>query len=135
MKPLPLNAFNHWLDMYGLASNENNAKASSELFALDARYYESPFDEPMIGHQAIYQYWSKGAQRFKDNGSSYEIFSVSKNLGIARWRSQFTIIDTGKRVALDCLFVVEFNEDGLCSVFREWWHSQVSDPMQNEQTS
>ena len=66
MKPLPLNAFNHWLDMYGLASKENNAKASSELFALDARYYESPFDEPMIGRQAIYQYWSKGAQRFKD---------------------------------------------------------------------
>ena len=53
MKPLTLNAFNKWLELYGLASKENNAKASAELFALDARYDESPFDVPIIGRQPI----------------------------------------------------------------------------------
>jgi hypothetical protein len=48
MKSLTLGAFDKWLDAYSTASKENDAKASSELFAADARYYETPFDEPMV---------------------------------------------------------------------------------------
>ncbi len=122
MKPLTLDLFNSWLETYGKASRENDLQASADLFSLDAKYYETPFDEPMIGRDAIYQYWSQGAQRFKDKESSYEIISMEDNLGIARWQSQFTAINSGKRLRLDCLFLVEFDENGLCSVFREWWH-------------
>lgn len=57
-----------------------------------------------------------------DKESSFEILSVENNRGIARWGSKFTVIESGKRLALDCLFVVEFNEEGLCQTFREWWH-------------
>lgn len=62
MKRLTVDVFKEWLESYGRASAENDAAASSELFTLDARYYESPFDEPMVGREAIFQYWSKGAQ-------------------------------------------------------------------------
>ena len=122
MKSLTLEMFNSWLEMYGKASQENDAQASAELFSLNARYYETPFDEPMIGREAIYQYWSKGAQTLKDKESNFEILSIKDNLGIARWQSKFTIIESGKRLALDCLFLVEFDDNDKCSVFREWWH-------------
>lgn len=128
MKPLTPEAFGNWLYRYGKASQENDAKASSELFAQDAKYYETPFDKPMIGRQAIYEYWYKGAQALKDKESTYEIFSVKDNLGIARWQSQFTVINSGKRLALDCLFLVEFDEDDKCSVFREWWPLKTLNP-------
>jgi ketosteroid isomerase-like protein len=127
MKPLTFEAFDHWMHAYGKASKNNDAKASADLFAPDARYYESPFDEPMVGRQAIREYWEKGAQSLKDKESTYEIFAVKDNLGIARWQSQFTGIKTGKRLALDCLFLVEFDEDVKCSLFREWWHLKTLD--------
>jgi uncharacterized protein (TIGR02246 family) len=127
MKPLTFEAFDHWMHTYGRASKDNDAKASADLFAPDARYYESPFDEPMIGRQAIREYWEKGAQSLKDKESTYEIIAVKDNLGIARWQSQFTVIKTGKRLGLDCLFLVEFDEDVKCSLFREWWHLKTPD--------
>lgn len=111
-----------WLDSYGRASAENNPRASANLFAENAAYYETPFAEPLIGREAIYAYWNKGAQTLKDKVSSFEILAVNGNTGIARWQSTFIVIESGKRLALDCLFVVEFDHAGLCRVFREWWH-------------
>lgn len=125
MKKLTIGRFAKWLDAYGWASKENDARASAGLFAQDARYYETPFADPIVGRDAIYQYWDKGARTLKDKESTYEIFSVKGNLGIARWQSTFTLIESGRRVALDCLFLVEFDEDGKCSLFREWWHAQT----------
>lgn len=66
--------------------------------------------------------WNKGAQTLKEKASTFEIFSVQDQRGIARWQSQFTVIESGERLALDCLFAVEFNDDELCQTFREWWH-------------
>jgi len=124
MTELTLKRFTAWMTEYSRASAENDPQASANLFAPDARYYESPFDEPMIGRGAIYEYWNKGTQNLKDKKSSFEILSVTGNTGIARWRSSFTVVESGKRLALDCLFVVEFDADGLCQIFREWWHIQ-----------
>ena len=61
MKALTVDAFDQWLTQYGQASQQNDAQASAELFAQDARYYESPFEEPLIGREAIYHYWRQGA--------------------------------------------------------------------------
>jgi len=124
MKSLTESTFRIWLDSYGKASAENDPQASVELFARNAKYYETPFDEPMIGSNAIYKYWAMGAQAFKDKESTYEILSVKDNLGIARWQSKFTDIKSNKRFALDCLFLVEFDDNDKCRLFREWWHLQ-----------
>lgn len=122
MKTLTFDAFNQWLNAYGRASAENNPQASAVLFTEDARYYETPFAEPITGQEAIYQYWLKGAQRLKDKSSSHKILAVKDNFGIARWQAKFTVIESGKRLDLDCLFLVEFDDNDKCSVFREWWH-------------
>jgi hypothetical protein len=124
MTALTHERFTSWMTAYGRASAQNDPQASADLFALDARYHESPFDEPMIGREAIFEYWNKGAQTLKDKESSFEILSIQDSRGIARWRSSFTVIESGKRFALDCLFVVEFDDEGLCKTFREWWHFQ-----------
>ena len=126
--------FSRWLEMYGKASKENDPQASADLFALDAQYYETPFDEPLKGRDAIYQYWNKGAQKLKDKESAHEILSVNGNLGIARWQAKFTSIQSGNRLALDCVFLVEFDDDGRCRVFREWWHIKTLDTNPGEET-
>lgn len=127
MNKLNIKQFSAWIQSYENTSQENNAKASSELFAQDALYFETPFDEPISGREAIYQYWLRGAQTLQDKESSYQILSVKDNFGIARWQSKFTVIETSKRYALDCLFLVEFDGQGLCCEFREWWHLKSLD--------
>lgn len=122
MKTLTLETFSSWLDAYGRASIQDDPQASAELFAQNAEYYESPFDEPMIGRGAIHKYWEIGARTLKDKEANYQVVSVKDNLGIARWQSKFTDVKSGQRFALDCLFLVEFDDHFRCRVFREWWH-------------
>ena len=118
--------------MYGKASREKDPKASADLFTQDAKYYETPFDDPMISKDAIYQYWSAGTQNLKDKEPSYEVFAVEGNRGLARWQAKFVSVKSIKRVALDCVFQVEFDENEKCSVFREWWHRQAIDTSSND---
>lgn len=130
---LTLNAFKNWMEMYGKASVENDPQASADLFSLNARYYETPLAEPLIGREAIYRYWVKGAQTLKDKTSSYEILAMKDNLGIARWQANFTVIESGKHHSLDCIFLVEFDENEKCSIFREWWHLREINARKNKQ--
>lgn len=83
MNELTRTQFQQWLDSYGRASAENNPQASADLFAPDARYYETPFADPMVGRDAIFQYLDRGAQRLKDKTSIFEILSVQDQRGIA----------------------------------------------------
>ncbi|HSG86489.1 MAG TPA: nuclear transport factor 2 family protein [Candidatus Limnocylindrales bacterium] len=128
MTRLTIEAFEAWLDAYGRASAEDDPDASAALFSADARYHESPFDPPIVGRQAIRRYWEGGARRLADKRSTHEILAVGDDVGIARWRASFTVVRTGERVALDCLFVARFGEDGTCVEFREWWH-RGSEPL------
>lgn len=120
--------FAAWLEAYSQASRADDALASVELFAPTAQYFETPFNAPMCGWAEIYDYWLDGARAFKDKESQHEILAVCGPTGIARWRSAFTRVDNGQRLQLDCLFVATFDEPGVCTVFREWWHLQEARP-------
>jgi hypothetical protein len=122
MSKLTRDAFAAWLEGYSQASIANDPHASAEIFTPDARYFESPFDDPITGREAIYAYWDRGARELADKTAEFEVIALSGNTGVARWRSVFTVIATGKRISLDCLFVAEFEETGRCSTFRERWH-------------
>lgn len=119
MRTLTYEHFHRWMETYGKSSAENDPRASANLFAENAAYYETPFAEPMIGRKAIYEYWNKGAQTLKDKESTFEILSVKDSLSIARWQSKFTDNNSGNRLALDCLFLVEFDSNDKCIEFRE----------------
>ncbi len=124
MNTLTREHFQQWMETYGRASAEDDPRASANLFAEHAAYYENPFAEPIAGREAIFDYWNKGAQTLKDKESTFELLSVNGHSGIAHWQSKFTVIESGKRLALDCVFIVEFDDDGLCQTFREWWHTR-----------
>lgn len=127
MATLTLDGFKKWLDLYGQASRDRDPQAAAELFSPDAQYFETPFDEPMIGRDAIYQYWSGAAQSLRDVQFSYQILAVKQNLGLARWQANFVPASLGARIALDGVLLAEFDDQGKCSLFREWWHRQEID--------
>ena len=63
MSALTREQFQQWMETYGRASAENDPQASASLFAQNAVYYETPFAEPMVGRESIYEYWNKGDRK------------------------------------------------------------------------
>jgi ketosteroid isomerase-like protein len=51
-------SFNHWLASYGNAWTSRDPEAAASLYADDATYLVTPFDEPLCGRAAMYEYWA-----------------------------------------------------------------------------
>ena len=122
--------FENWLRKYGDAWEQGDCDATQALFTSDVRYYETPFDNPMIGLDEIHQYWKDNAVLGqKEIRFSYEALAVHKNMGVAHWRANFIRLHTGHRVTLDGIFKVEFSNNGKCQIFHEWWHRKEETPL------
>ncbi|MGE0410151.1 MAG: nuclear transport factor 2 family protein [Amphiplicatus sp.] len=115
--------FGSWLAAYGKAWESQHAAAFISLFAEDALYYWTPFDKPKKGRGEIAAAFAAavGSQREIEFGA--RILYVEAQLGAAHWSCAFTRPKTGKRVHLDGVLVVQFNDAGKALSFREWWHS------------
>jgi len=117
--------FRSWLDAYGRAWEMGDAKGAMTLFAPAAAYHETPFDPPMVGLDAIHDYWKAGAtESQREVLFRYEVLSVAGDLGIARWTATFTRVPSGVVARLDGVLVARFDAGGRCTEFREWWHRQ-----------
>jgi ketosteroid isomerase-like protein len=111
-----------WLERYGDAWEARDASAAGRLFAADARYQESPFDEPKKGRAGIEEYWRSVTADQREVRFESSIIAVNGKTGIAHWSAKFRLESTGAIVELDGMFVLEFDSAGQCSELREWWH-------------
>jgi hypothetical protein len=120
-------AFDDWVRAYGRAWETGDPSAVVTLFAADAAYHETPFDEPMVGTEAIRQYWSEGAGLSqRDVRFGFTTLATTDRTGIAHWRASFTRVPSGVGVELDGVLAAEFDGEGRRRVFREWWHRRES---------
>jgi len=121
--------FTRWLDAYGRAWEQGDAKAVMTLFAPGAQYYETPFSEPLVGLDAVHDYWKAGAgQSQRDVTFHFTVLSAAPDAGIARWTAAFTRVPSGVAVRLDGVLLARFDGDGRCAEFREWWHREETPP-------
>lgn len=58
--------FSKWLSAYAEAWEAGDPEAIVQFFTADAPYYLTPFHEPMVGTEAIRQYWTRGAWHERD---------------------------------------------------------------------
>jgi SnoaL-like domain len=115
--------FEQWLTRYGDAWTKGNPDAVVQLFSRDAAYYETPFDPPMRGSDAIHQYWTEGAKNAQtDVKFGATIIAVTGNTGYARWWATFRRVPSNVSVALDGVLSASFDDAMRCGEFREWWH-------------
>lgn len=117
-----------WLQRYGQAWRERSPDLAAALFAEDCRYFETPFGEPASGRQGVRDYWQAVPDGQTDIDFESRVVAVLAQTVVAHWTASFTRITSGTRVDLDGVFTLEFNDDGLCSVLREWWHRRESAP-------
>lgn len=123
MAGISFDDFEKWLEAYGAAWQGGDAGAVIGLFADDARYHENPFADPMVGREAIGRYWNAGAgDSQKDVQFTHRAVATTEGRGLAHWRASFVRVPSGNRVELDGFLMAEFDADGKCVIFREWWH-------------
>ena len=113
-------ALGGWLDRYFAAWISNDPEEVAALFAPDAVYSYGPFRDEARGRDAIVRRWVEGGV-MPGLRWSYEPLAVEGERGVANWRVSFDT-DSG-RVEIDGILVLDFDEQGRCSVHREWYES------------
>jgi uncharacterized protein (TIGR02246 family) len=116
--------FKHWLASYGSAWISRDAEAAASLYTDDATYQVTPFDEPLRGRAAIYEYWAGVAKTEEKIQFGHEIIAVTAELGIARWWASFVRVPPGLETMLDGIFLISLDSEGRCHSLREWWHKR-----------
>lgn len=116
--------FNRWLASYGSAWTNRDPEAAASLYTDDATYQVTPFDEPLRGRTAIYDYWAGVAKTEENIHFGYEIIAITAEHGVARWRASFVRVPPGLDTKLDGIFLISLDSDGRCQSLREWWHKR-----------
>ncbi len=105
-----------WIERYIEAWRSYDAHAIGDLFSPDATYAYSPWDEPLVGREAIVAGWLKD----KDDPASWEaeyrplhlIGNDAVIVGETRYAGGTTWAN---------LFVVSFDDVARCVSFVEWY--------------
>jgi SnoaL-like domain len=117
----------NWLEKYVQAWKSYDAAEIGALFSYDARYFYGPYDEPLIGREAIIASWRNPASRDTPGtyDAHYETVMMEGNRAIANGRSRYFEADgVTPRAEFDNIFLLTFDDSGLCTEFREWFMQQ-----------
>ena len=125
-RPLTVAALEDWLARYEEAWEQRDPARAAALFTENAPYYEKPFDAPKAGRNGIRDYWAAVTADQRDVDFTSSVVAVNGRTGIARWNAKLKSASSGVRVELDGVFVLTFDDGGLCSELREWWHVRTS---------
>lgn len=112
-----------WLNDYVSAWKSYDPEAIRALFSEDARYYHSPYEEsPIEGVEAILANWLEDRDQPNIYDAEYRVMAINGNLAVANGRTTYLEAD-GKTVQreYDNIFVLEFNDAGQCTLFKEWY--------------
>ncbi len=122
---MPEQRFHDWMAALGAAWEARDPDAAAALFTEDVRYHENPFDEPMVGVEAVRAYWAEVPERQRDVRFGFEVLAATPKGRLARWQTSYEPIPAnGTRRELDGVVMVELDGDGRCTLLREWWHGR-----------
>jgi hypothetical protein len=109
-----------WLDGYVRAWRSYDEADIRELFAPDATYAYHPFDEPLRGREAIVASWLTEPDEPSSWEASYAPSLIDGRRAIATGESRYP--EDGN--VYSNLFELEFDVDGRCTRFVEWYVKQ-----------
>jgi hypothetical protein len=121
-----------WLDRYVEAWRSYEPEAVADLFSADVTYRYHPYDEPVVGRDAVVASWL-GEDEPSDAGAStrdapgtydahYVPVAVDGDTVVATGRSTYTDTPGGPVVKVyENCFVLRFDARGRCRDFTEYY--------------
>ena len=111
-----------WLEAYRRAWETKDAEAAADLFAEDATYRSSIFEDPYEGRDGVRTYWTEVTRTQEDirvlMGAP---FADGDRVAAEFWT---TMRNGGAEITLPGCLLLRFGTDGLCTALREYWHIQ-----------
>lgn len=113
----------NFLANYKEAWETRNAALAASLFTRDAHYREGPFSEPIIGREAIHDYWAQATARQQDIRFTLGAVIHSGYLVAAEWTCTFQDGSSGEKRELAGMLFADFYGKQVRR-FREYWLSR-----------
>ncbi len=120
-----------WLDRYVAAWRSYEREQVADLFSPDVAYRYHPYDEPVVGREAVVASWlGEGAPSDDASGrdapgtydASYSPVAVDGDTVVATGRSTYRDTPGGPVVQVyENCFVIRFDADGRCREFTEYF--------------
>lgn len=105
-----------WIKAYVLAWRSNDPALIGALFAEDATYAYSPWEEPLKGREAIVADWLREPDQPDSWQADYRPMLIQGDRALVTGRTRYA---DGK--IYSNLFVVDFDGEGRCGAFTEWY--------------
>jgi hypothetical protein len=119
-----------WLRAYIDAWKSYDRGQISALFAEDVNYRYHPYDDPVVGREAVVNAWlgqdtDPGVSSRDQPGTydaTYHAVAVDGEVAVALGATTYLDSPGGlvEKVYDNC-FVIRFNSDGRCEEFTEWY--------------
>jgi hypothetical protein len=113
----------NWLTAYVQAWESGSPEVIGDLFTDDASYSFHPYDEPVVGRQAIVDSWLKDPDEPGTFEATYQPIAIDGDVAVVNGRSRY-FKDSSRRELTkewDNIFVIVLDKVGRCSSFREWY--------------
>ena len=110
-----------WLARYVAAWKSYDRSAIGELFSEDATYRYHPYDEPVIGREAIVESWFEEPDEPGRFDASYECYAVDADRAVAVGSSTYFDASGGVEKVYDNVYLLRFDGEGRCAEFTEWF--------------
>jgi SnoaL-like domain len=108
-----------WLDDYIAAWLSYDAVDIGELFSEEAEYRYHPWDDPLVGRDAIVSDWLGDRDVEGTYSAHYTPFAVEGDRAVAVGESRYTNPDGSHRTLYHNVYLLHFDADGRCSSFTE----------------
>jgi hypothetical protein len=115
-------AVNRWLDAYVAAWKSYDPEAIGDLFTEDVIYRYRPFGDELEGRETVVRSWIDDDP--DEPGSwdaSYRAFAVEGDRAAVTGTSTYHNPDGSVRATFDNCFLLEFDGEGRCREFTEWF--------------
>jgi hypothetical protein len=112
-----------WLKAYVHAWETYDPAAIGDLFNEQATYSYYPFEEPVVGRDAIVASWLADRDKPGTYEAHYEPIAIEGDVAVANGRSRYFEDSTRSKLTKewDNIYVIRFDDDGRCLSFREWY--------------
>ena len=111
-----------WLQKYIHAWKTYDREEITSLFSENADYRYNPYDKPLHGQQAIVESWLESPDAPDSFSADYKPVAVEGDTAVSNGRTLYYEAD-GKTVKqqFDNIFVMQFDQNGRCADFCEWF--------------
>lgn len=110
-----------WLERYVAAWKSYDRDEIEALFSDEARYRFHPWDEPVVGPEAIADSWLEDPDEPGSFDATYECYAADEDRAVAVGSSTYFAADGTVDRVYDNVYLLRFDEDGRCSEFTEWF--------------